>query len=192
MTKKFRFLRANMRRKGNPAMRNSIENPGPSLSEYRGHLFGVEAAPRGREWEGRYRIDFMPEPPGNFNLGPRCFVTLDATWATPIEAMNHATELAYAAIDAFERLDEANETAADPGLRDTRLTLRYVMQPDEGVEKQIECTGMNDALRQIRRLGPDLRHAFVLDAAGTTVLEAGRDDRIQRERPDHADWPQVD
>ena len=73
-----------------------------------------------------------------------------------------------------------------------RLTLRYLLEADDGVERQIDCTSMADVLHHLNQLGPQLRHAFVFDTAGITVLEAGRDDRLERERSDHADWPQTE
>jgi len=167
---------------------NSSEQMG-----YRGHSFEVEAVKRGDEsWESRYRVDFAQHLPADLTFGPRNITPLDPCWATPTEALTHATELAHAAIDAFERLESGDGTAADPGLRDLRLTLRYVLQTDDGYERQLECLDMADVLNQLGKIGPRLRHAFVLDAAGTTVLEAGHDDRHQRERPDHADWPQTE
>ncbi|XHS77966.1 hypothetical protein ACFJGW_19930 [Burkholderiaceae bacterium UC74_6] len=84
----------------------------------------------------------------------------------------------------------------DPDLHEPaptrRLTLRYLLEGEDGVERQIDCTSMADVLHHLDEFGPQLRHAFVFDGAGTTVLEAGRDDRRERERPDHADWPQTE
>lgn len=159
---------------------------------YRGHSYAVEAVGADASWQGRHQIDFMHGPAPGHTLGARYAVSSEPCWATQAEALAYATEQAYAAIDAYSRLEREMVAMADSGLRDQRLTLRYSLLSEDGVERQQDCFGMMEAARFIGGLGTSLRHAFVLDAAGTTLIEAGVDDRQLRERPDHADWPQTD
>ena len=169
-----------------------MESQAVALEHYRGHRFTAEAVARGNAWLGRYQVDFMPQPAFEHTLGPRAAATLDQSWATPAEAAHHAIEQAHAAIDAYVRLLDGAAAEADSGLRDQRLTLCYSLLADDGVEKQRPVSSTAEAAQIIRSLGTGLRHAFVLDSAGTTVLEAGIDDRVERERPNHADWPQTE
>lgn len=159
---------------------------------YRGHSFAVEAVGSDDSWQGRHQIDFMHGPAQGHTLGARNAISSEPCWATQAEALAYATEQAYAAIDAYSRLEHEMVAMADTGLRDQRLTVRYSLLAEDGVERQHDCMGMMEASRFIGGLGTSLRHAFVLDAAGTTLIEAGIDDRNQRGLPNHADWPQID
>ncbi len=163
-----------------------------ALERYRGHRFKAEAVARGGAWQGLYRTDFMLQPAAGHTLGPRQAESLDSCWSTPTEAVTHAAELAHAAIDAYERLAGSAAAVPDSGLRDQRLTLCYSLLAEDGVERQRSCADPAEVLEVIHSLEPGLRHAFVLDAAGTVLLEAGIDDRAERERTDHADWPQTE
>ena len=158
---------------------------------YRGHQFVVEAVDLGSSWQGRHRIDFMRAPAQGHTLGVRWGVPLALSWATPAEALAYATEQAYAAIDAYDRMKQEPAARPDSGLRDQRLTVRYSLQQDDGVERQQEFFGLSDAMRFFHSLEGSLNHAVVLDAAGTTLVEAGIDEFHQPRRPDHADWPQT-
>ena len=160
---------------------------------YRGHSFVTEAVGADDSWQGRHRIDFMRggQMQKGHTLGARWAVPLESTWATPAEALAYATEQAYAAIDAYARLKDEAVARPDSGLRDQRLVVRYSLLAEDGVEKQQEFFSAPGALQFIERLGDSLAHAVVLDAAGTTLIEAGNDYPIQHERPNHADWPQT-
>ena len=159
---------------------------------YRGHSFVTEAIGADDSWQGRHRIGFMRGALAQgHTIGVRWAVPLELTWATPAEALAYATEQAYAAIDAYARLKEESIARPDSGLRDQRLTVRYSLLAEDGVERQQEFFSAAGALQFIERLGDSLAHAVVLDAAGTTLIEAGSDFPIQHERPNHADWPQI-
>ncbi len=160
---------------------------------YRGHSFTTEAIGADESWRGRHRIDFMRSSASaqGHTIGVRWAVPLEMTWATPTEALAYAAEQAYAAIDAYARLKEEAVARPDSGLRDQRLTVRYSLLAEDGVEHQQEFHSAPGALQFIQRLGDSLAHAVVLDAAGTTLIEAGKDFPIQHERPNHADWPQT-
>lgn len=163
----------------------------PVQQIYRGHCFVTEVVGAGSSWQGRHRIDFMRAPAQGHTIGVRWGVPLDLSWATPAEAEAYATEQAYAAIDAYARLKDETVARSDSGLRDQRLVVRYSLLQEDGIERQQTFFSAAGALQFVERLGDSLSHAVVLDAAGTTLIEAGSDFPIQQERPNHADWPQT-
>lgn len=74
--------------------------------EYRGHSFWIEARRCGAGWSGHFRLlGTDPDQAGRAAAAGRhqWTTSMNAGWATPVEARRNATEAAHAAIDALGR-----------------------------------------------------------------------------------------